>query len=207
MLIFIGSYLVSEKRLLHLFFNEGGGDVSGYDEGGDATEGDGDTVLTGDPDDTATNTSEGTIGDEDFLVGKEVATRGVHRHDMGILEDGGTDKGLHLTVRNGEGRVTIVKRHREVVVVEREEGTEGGVTDEGVSLVGCDVGKDEVEEGSQYALLLAVFDNLFPTHGEVGIDAVLVKVVCRLLFPGIGDAEDVPLLVRGRGVFYRHPCL
>ena len=194
------------KRLL-LFFKEGGWDVSGDDESGDATERDSNTVLTGDTDHTATDTSEGAIGDEDFLIGEEVTTGGVYRHDMGILEDGGTDEGLHLPVRDGEGRVTIVKRHREVVVVEREEGTEGRVTDEGVSLVGGDVGKDEVEEGTQYALLLAVFDNLFPTHGEVGIDAVLDKVVCRLLFPGIGDAEDVPLLVRVRGVFYRHPCL
>lgn len=188
-------------------FEEGGGDVSSDDEGGDATEGDSDTVLTGDTDDTTTDTSEGTIGDEDFLVGEEVAAVWIDRHDMGILEDGGTDEGLHLNVGDGEGRVTIVERHREVVVVEREEGTEGGVTDEAVSLVGGDIGKDEVEEGTQYATLLAVFDDLLPTHGEVGIDAMLDEVVCGLLLPGIGDAEDVPLLVWGWGVFYRHPCL
>lgn len=188
-------------------FEEGGGDVSGDDEGGDATEGDGDTVLTRDTDDTTTDTSKGTIGDEDFLVGEEVATARIDRHHMGILEDGGTDKGLHLNIGDGEGRIAIVERHREVVVVEREEGTEGGVTDEGVSLVGGDIGKDEVEERTQYAMLLAVFEDLLPTHGEVGIDAVLDEVVAGLLLPGVGDAEDVPLLVRGWGVFYRHPCL
>ena len=200
--------------LFHLFtfspfylFKEGGGDVGGDDEGGDATEGDGDTVLTGDTDDTTTDTGEGTIGDEDFLVGEEVATLGFDRHDMGILEGRGPDEGLHLMTGDGEGRVAIVEGHGEVVVVEREEGTEGGVADEGVGLVGGDVGKDEVEEGAEHAFLLAVFDDLLPSHGEVGVDAVLDEVVTGLLLTGVGDAEDVPLSGRVWGVFYRHPCL
>lgn len=189
------------------FFEEGGGDVGGDDEGGDASEGDGDTVLAGDTDNTTSDSGEGTIGDEDFLVGEEIAPLGVDGHDMGILETGGPDEGLHLVVGDGEGWVAVVEGYGEVVVVEREEGAEGCVTDEGVGLVGGDIGKDEVEEGAEYALLLAIFEDLLPTHGEVGIDAVLDEVVCGLLFPGIGDAEDVPLFRWVGGIFYRHPCL
>jgi len=187
-------------------FEEGGGDVGGDDEGGDATEGDGNTVLTGDTDDTSTDTGKGAIGDKDFLVGEEVATLGLDDHHMGILETGGTDEGIHLGRGDGQRGIAEVEGHSEVVVVERDEGTEGGVADEGVGLVGGDVGEDHVEEGTEYALLLAVLEDLLPAHGEVGIDAMLDEIVCGLLFPGIGDAEDVPPFRWVWGVFYRHPC-
>lgn len=186
--------------LLVYLFEEGGGDIGGDDEGGDASEGDGNTVLTGDTDDTAPDTGEGAIGDKDFLVGEEIATLGIDCHDMGVLETGGPDEGLHLDSGDGQGRVAIVETHSEVIIVVGDERTEGGVVDKGIGLVGGDIGKDHVEEGTEYALLLALTQHLLPAEGEIGIDALVYEIVGSQLLTVVGDTEDVPVLVWGWGV-------
>ena len=148
-------------------FNECRRDICGDDERGNATEGDGNTVLAGDTYNTATDTGKGSIGDKDFLIEKEVTTFRGNSHDMGILKNRGTDIGLHLNVWNGQGRIMIVEGYREMVIIERDEGTEGRGTDKGQSLFRGDIGEDQVEQRSKHPFLLAITNHLLPSQGEM----------------------------------------
>ena len=184
------------------FFEEGGGDVGGDDQGGDATEGDGHTILSGYTDHTAPDTGKGAIGNEDFLVGEETTTLRGNCHDMGILERGGSDEGLHLDGGDGQGRVAIVKTYGEVVIVIGDERTEWVGMDKGIGLVGGDIGEDHVKEGLEHPFLLAIADLLLPAQSEVGIDALVYEIVGCQLLTVVGDTEDVPALVWVWGVRY-----
>ncbi len=166
---------------------------------------DDDAALAGDAGDAADDALEGTGGDADEVVGGEAAGLGVYLHDMLVMDGGGADQGEDVAVAEDERGIRAAITDTEVVVVVGDEAGLEGVTDVVVGLHRGEIGEDEIQEGTEDAVLLAVLDDVLPEHGDIGIVAVGQEGGGDLLGVAVEDAEDIPALGRVWGVFYRHP--
>ena len=189
---------------------EGGGDVGGGNGDLSLGKGDDDALLTADARQAAFDALELAIDDADQgSVTQVTAFLGVDGQQVLVLRTGGTDEVEHLGLGDDKRGVLIVESLQEVIVVIRQEGQLRGVADILLRFVGTEVGEDEIGgEHLQHLMEATVFVALAGAAlRHIDIGAMGYHIVGCDVFTGVAGTEDVPLLVWGRDVFYRHPFL
>lgn len=147
-------------------------DVGGGEASLKTLDVDHDTVLTGYTGHTTGDTLEVAIGDTHQIVGHETTLTDVDLHDMLIAQGSGADQRLHVAGRDRKRGILSIGIEMEMVVIVSGETGLDRLTDIVVGLLRGDIGKEEVHERHQYALLSAILAPLvLPDHGQIGIIA------------------------------------
>ena len=163
------------------------------------------SVLTSDTGNTTCDIFKGAIGDTNQIVRGEVNLLQIDFHHMLIAYSSGSDNELDVMITNGQRGIEAPMVEFEVIIIIGDKAGLGRRLDIFVCLFRGDIGKDEVEEGHEYAMTLTIFQLVFPNHGDIGIMPIADKDILSLLGTAIEDAQYVPMFVRVRDVLYRHP--
>ena len=163
------------------------------------------SVLACDTSYTACDILKGAIGDTYQIVGGEVNLLQIYFHHMLIANSSGSDDELDVMITNSQRGIEAPMVEFEVIIIIGDKAGLGRRLDIFVCLLRGDIGKDEVEEGHEYAMTLTVFHLVFPNHGDIGIMSIADEGILSMLGTAIEDAQYVPMFVRVRDVLYRHP--